>query len=754
MRRLTMLLLLSLLPLADAFAQEFDFPESAGHDDAVLAQAMPELAKAVLAEYRAAERETDLDNLFRLQMVAGRYEDAVKSITERRALRTAKVPGGGDWIDVQYEVLARAKADGGRPFAEAYTQAFQDVIGHLDDRNAALVIRTMRAAGQESMKGAVQRDREKQKGKGRIALADALQLVRDYQVFDSYRTFMPLAVPLAEADDNRRYVIVKDQVVATSDGVSLCTTIVRPRVERPLPALLEFTIYVDPVWNLEDPLVAAAHGYVGVLGLTRGKGCSSGPIVPYRHDGPDAAALIGWIAAQPWSDGRVGMYSGSYNGFTAWSAAKQMPKALKAIAVGAPARPGVDVPMEGNVFWNFVYAWPFYTTDLKGADDATYNDFERWNRLSRNWYVSGRAYRDLDKIDGKPNPIFDEWISHPGYDAYWRSLVPSAEELARLRIAVLQTAGYYFGGPGAAVPYYTAYARANPKAEQYLLIGPYHHFGAQIGVVGLLGQIFPSLAGLDLDPAALINIEELRYDFFDHEFKGAPLPALLKDRVNYEVTGANVWKHAPSLEAMANGKMRLHLTPARSGSNYSLSGEESDSSVTLTVNMADRSDADRQAPGGGVVSKEIDTWNGLEFVSDSLPAGTEVSGLFSGRLDFVANKKDFDFEIDLYELTPKGEYVLLAPYWSRTSYAGHPGRRDLLTPGKRHRLDFRSIRLMSRALQPGSRVVLVLTVIKGNDRQINYGSGKDVSAETVKDAGAPLVIRWYGDSYVDLPVWR
>jgi hypothetical protein len=61
---------------------------------------------------------------------------------------------------------------------------------------------------------------------------------------------------------------------------------------------------------------------------------------------------------------------------------------------------------------------------------------------------------------------------------------------------------------------------------------------------------------------------------------------------------------------------------------------------------------------------------------------------------------------------------------------------------------------MSRALQQGSRLVLVLTVIKGNDRQINYGSGKDVSAETIKDAGAPLVIKWYGDSYVELPVWR
>ena len=139
-------------------AQEFDFPETASHDDTLFAQAMPELAKKVLADYREAERETYLDNLFRLQMVAGQYGEAVKSISERRALRTGKVPGGGDWIDVQYEVPARAKADANRPFEEAYKEAFQNVIGQLDDRNAALVIRSMRAARQEPMKSALTRE--------------------------------------------------------------------------------------------------------------------------------------------------------------------------------------------------------------------------------------------------------------------------------------------------------------------------------------------------------------------------------------------------------------------------------------------------------------------------------------------------------------------------------------------------------------------------------------------------------------------
>lgn len=61
---------------------------------------------------------------------------------------------------------------------------------------------------------------------------------------------------------------------------------------------------------------------------------------------------------------------------------------------------------------------------------------------------------------------------------------------------------------------------------------------------------------------------------------------------------------------------------------------------------------------------------------------------------------------------------------------------------------------MSRQLRQGSRVVAILAVIKEPGRQINYGTGRDVSDETIRDAGTPLEIKWYDDSYVDLPIAR
>lgn len=344
---------------------------------------------------------------------------------------------------------------------------------------------------------------------------------------------------------------------------------------------LQFTIYADSVAAVRDALLSAAHGYASVTGYTRGKACSNDTPVPYVHDGADAAALIDWIARQPWSDGRVGMYGGSYSGFTAWAAAKRRPSALKGIMVGAPVAPGIDVPMEGNIFVNFVYPWPFYTTNDRWLDNATYNDNARWQRLNRTWYTSGRPYRELEQIDGTPNPGFAEWIAHPTIDAYWRAMVPHGEEFAGIEIPVLQTAGYFFGGPGGAAWYANEHYRHHPGARHYLVIGPYDHLQAQRGVVTVLGHTATWIAGYTIDPVAGIDIvASLRYQWFDHVLRGSPRPALLQDRVNYQVTGANTWRHAPTLSAVSNDRLRLYLHPGADG-RHSLASAPPDANAAL-----------------------------------------------------------------------------------------------------------------------------------------------------------------------------
>jgi predicted acyl esterase len=260
-----------------------------------------------------------------------------------------------------------------------------------------------------------------------------------------------------------------------------------------------------------------------------------------------------------------------------------------------------------------------------------------------------------------------------------------------------------------------------------------------------------------MDAVAQIDLGELRYQWFDYIFKGKPKPAILKDKVNYEVMGANEWKHAPTLAAMGRQTLRFYLSAARKGDAYQLSEQKpaSDGFITQTVNLSDRSDVDRISPSSSnIIDKNLDTWNSLAFVSDPLIKQTELSGLFSGKLDFITNKKDLDFQISLYELRPTGEYFQLSYYWARASYVQDLTRRHLLTPGLRQQLDFKSGRLTSRKFQQGSRLVVMLSILKQQDVQINYGTGKDVSDETIADAGEPLKIQWFDDSFIDIPVSR
>ena len=101
------------------------------------------------------------------------------------------------------------------------------------------------------------------------------------------------------------------------------------------------------------------------------------------------------------------------------------------------------------------------------------------------------------------------------------------------------------------------------------------------------------MAGYQLDPAAQIDIYvDLRFKWFDYVLRGGPKPVILQDKVNYQVTGANTWKHAPSLSAMGVRALKFYLSSARSSDAYRLNQARPprDASIALSVNLADRSE--------------------------------------------------------------------------------------------------------------------------------------------------------------------
>lgn len=772
---LCLLLLLTVLQ-SWAAAQDFDFRPPASASDPAAAAVMRDLAERMLPVYQEDNPERYLANLSALQLVAGNYTAAYESrqsLRDRRRSTDAGRPVGRSVILDMYAHARAIEATDRMSFAQAFTKAYGDTIPKLNDLDATAVLGWL-AAAPAQLQDPVQRMFDQRRAKGNIALADAVILVHDYAWFDAYRNFSPIVGALNAADEQRRYATEDDIMIKVRDGVSIAAALVRPKgPQKPLPALLEYTTYLTPGFARE----AAAHGYVGVIAYARGRGKSTGAPLPYQRDGDDVRAVINWIAQQNWSDGRVGMYGTAYSGFTGWAAAKHLPPALKAIAMTSPTAPGIDLPDDGGVFRNSAYRWSLYVTNV--IDAKTYEDDTPWRQLNQAWYTSGIPYRDLGTLWGTPDPFVLRWLNHPSYDRFWQSMIPYGHELAKVDIPVLTITGYYAAGEGGALYYFKEHRRYDPHANHRFLIGPYDNGVTERGVQ-------PVLRGYTVDQAALVDLRELRYQWFDSVLKGAQTPALLQDRVNFEVMGANEWRHAPSLEAMGNGLLKLYLDPTSVGASHLLTQRGSQSKVKgqikgkggstkgkaadaanskraerefvdQTVNLADRGDANSNWPPPDIVSHTVEVRNATNYVSQPLPQALEVQGAWSGKLDLTVNKMDVDLRVAAYELLPSGDYVqLFEPYVFRASYAQDRVHRRLLKAGERQTITFKLERLTSRKLQAGSRLVLVLGVNKRPDQEINYGSGGDVSAESLDDDDdkVPVKIRWYGDSYIDIPVRR
>jgi uncharacterized protein len=728
-------------------AQVFDFRVPASPSDA--AAAISDLASRLIPVYQDADAERYLANLSALQMAVGDYAAADisrQSLRDRRRKSDFGLPVSRALV---FDIYAHAKAleiENKVTFADAFTSSFRDSMRPLDDRDEFAVARWL-GTPPSVYRDALQRALDQSRSRDSIDESDAIELIWKYVAFDAYRTFGALVVLLNAEDDHRRYATDSGVVIQPPGGVSLSVTVIRPTgSNKPLPALLEFTAS-DAQGDAKE---SAARGYVGVVANTAAKRKSTAGIDPFKFAGADAREVINWIAKQAWSDGRVGMYGDAYSGYAPWAAAKKLPTALKAIATSVSVAPGVSFPMEGNIFQNAAYGWSLQMSDAARVDEPDSADAPEWRALNEKWYQSGRRYRDLGRLYGKHNPVFIRWLNHPSYDAYWQNLLPYREQFAHIDIPVLTMTGYYAASAPGDLYFFTQLHRYNPHANHTLLVGPYDESMMRADAAA-------SLRGYQVDPVALVDFRELRYQWFDHVFKGAAMPALLSDAVNYEVMGANEWRHAASLEAMADGSLRYYLDAAGSGADrrLSLHKRTNDAFVQQNANLVDRRDA-AWTPPTDLVSKSLAPRFGTIFVSEPLPKASAFSGLFSGHLDFEVNKMDLDLNITLYELLANGEYVrLFSPtYEVRASYAQDRAHRHLLKAGERQKLAFKSERITSRQLQAGSRIAMVLSISKRPDREINYGTGGDVSEESIADGKIPIKIRWYSDSYIDIPVHK
>ena len=101
---------------------------------------------------------------------------------------------------------------------------------------------------------------------------------------------------------------------------------------------------------------------------------------------------------------------------------------------------------------------------------------------------------------------------------------------------------------------------------------------------------------------------------------------------------------------------------------------------------------------------------------------------------------------------PDGKLFYLTYFMGRASFAKNILKRQLLTPGKIESIPFSNTYFTVKKINKGSRIFAIVNVNKSPFEQINYGTGKDVNDETIKDAKEPLKVKWFNDSFISIPV--
>jgi putative CocE/NonD family hydrolase len=328
------------------------------------------------------------------------------------------------------------------------------------------------------------------------------------------------------------------------DGVELRTLRIGPREPGSHPTILIRTPYGSG-WVLPSPLARLAarlfgeRGYQVVLQDTRGRYGSQGSFYPFVHEGEDGADALDWIGRQAWFDGRLGMWGGSYFGYTQWAVAANAPPFLKAIV---PIVTSTD-------FHGFFYPGGAFSL-ISALRWAAENGGRRSAWLPERRLPAAsrvRPVRSATRALGRPVRFFEDWTDHPRLDGYWQRInVPEA--LERSRIPSLSVAGTYDIFCAVQLADYFAL-----RDSTWLDLGPFAH-----------GSYAISPRRLGWKNAGILRILRSSLSFLDHHLRGIDL---VRDRVRRYVQGRDHWVEESDWPPPRTTRERFYL---RSGGRLDL----------------------------------------------------------------------------------------------------------------------------------------------------------------------------------------
>jgi hypothetical protein len=548
----------------------------------------------------------------------------------------------------------------------------------------------------------------------------------------------------------------------TRDGVTLRADIYRPAADGKYPTLLQRTPY-NKDNEAEFARKAAARGYLVVVQDVRGRYTSDGEWYTFKHESDDGYDTVEWAAALPNSNGKVGMFGGSYVGATQMLAAIAHPPHLAGICpVVTASNYHENWTYQGGAFeqwfdesWTSGLAQDTLNRLIKEKTNARVGD----TVLPLNQYpvFNISPPQDAAALTDVLAPYFLDWLAHPTYDDYWKQW-SIEENYQNIQVPALTVSAWYDLFQGGSLRNYLgmkahAGTEAARKGQRLLIaIGGHSGSGRKIGAV-------------DFGPAAAeFDENNVTLDWYDYLFKGKQNEFATSKPVKIFVMGKNEWRDEESWP-LERAKATHYLLQSGGKANSAV-GDGVLATAAIDAAAADSyiydpanpvptvggplcCDSEHLAPGPQDQKDVEARQDVLVYSTPPLTADLEVTGPVTLDLFAKSSAVDTDFTAKLVDMGPDGfarnltEGILRAKF--RESTTGAP---QLITPGQvyEYKIDLWST---SNVFLKGHRIRLEVSSSNFPRFDRNLNTGKDASTDgamvtvtntVLHDAGHPSAL--------------
>jgi putative CocE/NonD family hydrolase len=560
--------------------------------------------------------------------------------------------------------------------------------------------------------------------------------------FPVFIALIPALIAPARMAAAENYQVTAERNVAAKmrDGITLRADVYRPKTDGKFPVLLVRTPY-DKQGISGFGLRAAARGYVVIAQDVRGRFTSEGEWYTFKYESQDGYDTVEWAAALPYSNGKVGMFGGSYVGATQFLAAIAKPPHLAGICPNVTASNYHDGwTYQGGAFeqW-FNESW---TTGL--AENTMQRRVEKSaDALGGTKVLPLNSYPVLEapSADGLA-PYFKDWLAHPNFDEYWKQ-ISIEDHYAQIQVPVFNLGAWYDIFLGGTLKNYVrlkteAGTDAARKGQRLFVFVGGHAGWSEDRKIG----------DVDFGAKAPFDLDELTLRWYDWLLRGEANGVEKEKPVKIFVMGKNEWREEDDwpLARAKNTRYYLHSAASANG----LSGSGTLSTVAPAEEKPDQYvyDPSDAAPtiGGPLCCGALPTGIGPEdqrpaearsdvlvYTTPAFAKDTEVTGPVSLDLYVSTSAVDTDFIGKLVDVWPNGFAQNLTEGILRLRYRNSQEKPELANPGETYHITV-DLWATSNVFLAGHK--LRLEVSSSNfprfDRNLNTGEEQARASRMIK----------------------